>query len=64
VIRNGINVQVIGTGIVIVLEGFEITDANIDEFTERRPLSIRNMRVHFLASGDEYTIPQLNPPHK
>jgi cyanophycinase len=64
VIRNGINVEVIGTGIVIVLEGFEITEANIDEFTEKRPLSIRNMRVHFLASGDEYTIPQLNPPHR
>ncbi|HZG99899.1 MAG TPA: cyanophycinase, partial [Flavisolibacter sp.] len=64
VIRNGINVEVIGTGIVIVLEGFEITEANIDEFTEKRPLSIRNMRVHFLASGDEYIIPQLNPPHR
>ena len=64
VVHNGINAEVTGTGLVIIIEGFEIVQANIDEFTEDRPIKARNLKVHLLSNGDIYEIPQLNPPHK
>jgi cyanophycinase len=64
ILRNGIDMEVIGTGIVIVVEGFNITEVNIEEFTSKKPISIRNLNVHFLAGGDHYTIEQVNPPHQ
>jgi cyanophycinase len=63
IVRNGLEVEVVGTGTVIIIEGFHITEANIDDFTEERPVSIRDMKVHILAGGDKYLIPQINPPH-
>lgn len=64
VIKNGLEMQVIGTGLVIVIEGFEITNSSIEEFAEDKPITARDLRVHLLADGHTYLIPQLNPPHK
>ena len=63
VVRNGLSVEVIGTGTVIVLEGFDITEGSIQDFTNEKPVTIRDLRMHILSSGDTYKIPQLNPPH-
>jgi cyanophycinase len=64
VIKNGIEMQVTGTGLVIVIEGFEIRDSSINEFSEDKPITARDLRVHLLADGATYSIPQINPPHK
>ena len=64
VIKNGLEMQVIGTGLVIIIEGFEIRDSSINEFAEDKPITARDLRVHLLADGATYLIPQLNPPHK
>ncbi|WP_345252791.1 cyanophycinase [Flaviaesturariibacter amylovorans] len=63
IIRNGLEGDVIGTGTIIVLEGFDITEASIEEFTSRKPITIRDLKMHILSSGDCYRIPQINPPH-
>jgi cyanophycinase len=63
IVRNGLDCQVIGTGTVIILEGFGITEANIDEFTSEKPITIRDLKLHILSADDTYTIPQHNPPH-
>ena len=63
-VRNGREMQVIGTGLVVVIEGFEIGETNIKEFSKDKPITARNLRVHILADGDKYEIPQMNPPHK
>ncbi|ANE51703.1 cyanophycinase [Flavisolibacter tropicus] len=63
VVRNGLDVEVVGTGTVIIIEGFHITESSIDDFTEERPITIRDMKVHILSGGDKYQIPQINPPH-
>lgn len=64
VVRNGTNVEVVGTGLVIVIEGFEIEEVNIADFTSDVPIKARNLKVHLLSDRDLYEIPQLNPPHK
>jgi len=64
VVRNGLEAEVIGSGLIIVMEGFNIGQANVDEFMTKKPVSIRDLKVHILACGDHYTIPQYNPPHR
>ncbi|MDB5230389.1 MAG: hypothetical protein JWN76_1194 [Chitinophagaceae bacterium] len=64
IVRNGQDVEVIGTGLVIVIEGFNVSEANMDDFTEENPVTIRNLCMHMLSSGNKYTILQTNPPHK
>lgn len=63
IVRKGLEVEVVGTGTVIIIEGFSITESNIQDFTSERPVTIRDMKVHILSDGDTYTIPQNNPPH-
>jgi len=64
VVRNGLEAEVIGSGLVIVIDGFQIDKANVDDFLTKKPVSIRNLKVHILAPGDQYLIPQVNPPHR
>jgi cyanophycinase len=64
IVRNGLESEVIGSGIVIVIEGFEIERSNMEEFGNKEPISVRDLRVHLLKRGDNYQIPQMNPPHK
>lgn len=64
VVHNGINAEVVGTGLVIVIEGFDIEEVNIADFTSDVPIKARNLKVHLLSDGDFYEIPQINPPHK
>jgi cyanophycinase len=64
IIRNGLESEVVGSGTVIVIDGFHIGNSNITEFGEKNAISIRNLKVHMLARGDKYVIPQMNPPHR
>lgn len=63
IVKNGIEAQVCGSGIVIMIEGQDITHSNILDFGKKDAISIRNLRVHLLSKGDEFIIPQNNPPH-
>lgn len=64
IINNGLHAQVVGTGLVIIIEGFDIEKTNITDFTSDKPITARNLKFHLLSDGDEYEIPQVNPPHK
>jgi cyanophycinase len=65
-VRNGVEAEVIGSGLVIVVEGFDIMTSNISDFgtKEKKAVTIKDLRVHILGSGEIFTIPQKNPPHK
>lgn len=63
VVRNGLEAEVIGSGMIIVIDGFHIRETNIDEFTEKKVMAVRDLKVHILSRGHQYTIPQCNPPH-
>lgn len=64
IVREGVKAEVIGKAIVTIIEGFSITNTNITEFSEDKPISIQDMTVHLLPAGSLYEIPQTNPPHK
>ena len=63
VVRNGREAEVIGTGTVIIIEGFYIADSNIFDFSEKQSISIRDLKVQILSRGNQYLIPRYNPPH-
>lgn len=63
IIRNGIEAEVIGSGIVIVIEGFGITNSNILNFGANEPVYIHDLNVKLLSKGNKYIIPKNNPVH-
>lgn len=63
IVRNGLDAEIIGSGIVIVIEGFGITDSNITAFGSKDRIFLHNLNVSLLSAGAKYTIPRNNPPH-
>lgn len=63
IITNGLDLEVVGTGTIIIIDGHHIARANIEEFTDKVPMNVRDLKVHILSDGEKYTIPQTNPPH-
>lgn len=63
IVRNGLEAEIIGTGTVIIMEGFNITEANVEDFTSKKPITIRDIKMHILSDKNLYLIPQFNPPH-
>ena len=64
VVRNGLEAEVIGNGLVTIIEGFEITSSNVTDFGEGCKITISDMKVHLMGKGSKYRIQQINPPHK
>jgi cyanophycinase len=64
IVRNGNEAEVIGSGLVIVIDGFHIHDSNIEDFGNHEPVTIKNLKMHILGAGEKYLIPQVNPPHR
>jgi len=63
IVRGGTEAEIIGSGTIIIFEGYDITETNVDEFGSKKPISIRNLKVHILSKGDKYCFEHLNPPH-
>lgn len=64
VVHGGSKAEVIGKGIVTIIEGFAITNSNIDEFGDDQVVSIQNLTVHLLSKGKFYDVPKINPRHR
>jgi len=64
IVRNGTEAEVVGTGTVVVIDGFHISEANVLEFADEKSISIKDLKVHILSRGDKYKIPLANPPHQ
>jgi cyanophycinase len=63
IVRNGVEIEVMGSGVVIVIDGHHCTATNVTEFDDEMKLTLRDMRVHILSRKEKYIIPQDNPPH-
>jgi cyanophycinase len=55
-ITDGRLLEVIGSNMVTIVDGFEIQHSNIAELQEGSPISIENLRVHVLTKGNCYDL--------
>ncbi|QIL76134.1 cyanophycinase [Hymenobacter sp. HDW8] len=56
-VRDGYQLEVIGSGLVTILDGVECTGNNIHEIQPETPFTIRDLRLHFLGEGETYQMP-------
>lgn len=55
-ISNGNTMEAIGSGMVILVDGRNITDTNLTDVELGQPVSISNMTVHTMSAGDVYDL--------
>lgn len=56
IISNGNRMETFGSGMVVIIDGHHIRHSNIADIPNGNPISIENLVVHFLASGDRFNI--------
>ena len=56
IIKNGTDCTVIGSGMVIVFDGNNLTHNNEKVLHEGTPMTMANLTVHVLSNGDSYNI--------
>lgn len=56
VITNGDILEIVGSGLVIVVDGQTIKHTNINEVKEGEPLSVNGVTLHVLCEGDRFSI--------
>ncbi len=55
-ITNKINMEAIGSGLVILVDGRNIKDTNLTQIEMGQPISIKNLVVHVMSMGDYYNL--------
>ncbi len=55
-ITNGNEMEAIGSGMVIIIDGYDIGYSNIADIADGTPISVENLKVHFLAKGNKYIL--------
>ncbi|WP_242917582.1 cyanophycinase [Pontibacter liquoris] len=62
-VERGKDIRVLGSGLVTIVDGLDITTTNIYDIKTGEPFSVRDMRVHLLAPGDTYVLPFYDQLH-
>jgi cyanophycinase len=55
-IINGNNMEAIGSGLVMLVDGTQMRDTNISDVEMGEPVSIENLIVHVMSLGDHYDL--------
>jgi cyanophycinase len=55
-VKNGNELEAIGSGLVLIFDGHEIRHSNIADIEDGMPLSIEHLVVHVLAKGNHYSL--------
>jgi len=61
VVRDGTTFEVLGSGAVYVVDGTKITYSSLSERHAEGTLSIYDVRIHVLSSGDQFDLHTLRP---
>lgn len=64
VITEGLKGKVVGSGVVIIIDGVKSQSSNIVDFNEEKKLTVRDLNVSILSRDETFEIPQRNPPHQ
>ncbi len=54
VIRNGNEMEAIGSGLILIFDGHNIRHSNIADLEDMEPISIENLIVHVLVKGNHF----------
>ncbi len=55
-VTNGNNMEAIGSGLVIIIDGHDVRHSNIADIPEGNPMSLENLIVHLCAKGNGYIV--------
>ena len=55
-ITGGNQMEAIGSGLVIIIDGHDIKHSNVEAVKEGSPLSVENLKVHFCEKGNGYLL--------
>jgi cyanophycinase len=55
-ITEGNKMEAIGSGMIVIIDGHDIGYTNIADIADNNPISVENLRVHFLAKGNRYLL--------
>ena len=55
-IKSGDEMEALGSGLVIIVDGRSIKDTNITDISLGEPISIENLIVHVMSMGDTYIL--------
>lgn len=55
-ITEGNNMEAIGSGMVVIIDGHDIRHSNIADIPEGNPMSVENIRVHLCAKGNGFMV--------
>lgn len=62
-VTEGRNVEVIGSGLVTIVDGMGISSTNIYEISTGQPFSVCDLKVHLLSPEQRYVIPTYEQLH-
>lgn len=54
--EGGNKMEAIGSGLVVIVDGFDIGHCNIADIPDGNPISIENLKVHFCEKGNGYIL--------
>jgi cyanophycinase len=55
-IKDGNEMEAIGSGLVMILDGHDILHCNIADIPDGNPISMENLKVHFCENGNGYNV--------
>lgn len=64
IIRDGRNLEVIGSGLIVIVDGHLSTDTNVHIVENGAPVTMRNLIIHLLGKGDQYVLNISDAYHK
>lgn len=56
VVTNGEEMEVIGSGVITVVDGHPISYCNLPDIKDGDPITVRDLKVHFFSRGERYHI--------
>ena len=51
-----LDLTIIGSGLVVIIDGHDILHSNIADIPDGNPISIENLKVHFCEKGNGYLV--------
>jgi cyanophycinase len=61
---EGNHLEVVGSGLIVIVDGKGISHTNVAEAEPGVPVTIRDLKVHMLGKGDRYVLPTQDQQHK